>query len=65
MLVTSAVSSGNKVSDTLNSLLSGAAAESQRKVVFETCIAALNTGLQTQVARDIEGTLLFQVCRRD
>lgn len=59
--ITSALSSGSSISETINRLLS--VAEPQRRVVFETCIAALNTGerLQTQVAKDIIGCLLFEV----
>lgn len=59
--ITSALSSGSSISATLTRLLN--AVEPQRRAVFETCIAALNTGerLQTQVAKDIIGCLLFEV----
>jgi hypothetical protein len=59
--ITSALSSGRNISETVNSLLS--AANPQRRAIFKTCIAALNTGdrLQTQVAKDIIGSLLFEV----
>lgn len=66
--VTSVISSGNKVSETINSLFSTCSSDStepQRRVIFETCIKALNTGagerLQTQVAKDIIGKLLLKV----
>lgn len=62
--ITSALSTGN-ISDTLNDIFTACAADSaepQRRVVFETCITALNgERLQSQVAKDIIGKLLFEV----
>lgn len=62
--ITSALFTGN-ISDTLNDIFTACAADSaeaQRRVVFETCITALNgERLHSQVAKDIIGKLLFEV----
>ena len=64
-VISLAFSSGSKVPETINSLLSDCVLESeepQRRVIFELCIQALNNELlQTMDARDITGKLLFEV----
>ena len=62
------MSSGIRVPNTVDQLLTSCVSEAeepQRKAIFETCIAALNTsageGLQTQVSKEIIGRLLFEV----
>ncbi len=64
--VAAAISSRSNVSETLTHLLStcsGDSAEPQRRAIFQTSIAALDTGesLQALLAKEVIGTLLFEV----
>lgn len=63
-VLSSALTSGNKVPETINSLLSNVSEseEPQRRMIFEFCIQALNKeSLQTMDAKDVTGKLLFEV----
>ena len=64
--IDSAISSGNRIPEVVGSLLNECAAdgaEAQQRTIFERCIDALNNDrLQTLVAKDIVGKLLFKVC---
>ena len=60
----SAVSSGRKVSEDVALMLADSARQAQKlhRVIFETCIASLNTkNLQTKDAKDLLGKLLLEV----